>query len=167
MLAGRESSLIIRSISCLVIATAVIGYTSEWASGWAFPRIVLLHGDLLETEGAIALVDLAEISVLGLMFGTAAPSELPEALAERPYVDMAFFWGLEWHEFVDGGGAVEELTPREASTDLNIAGTGRFYPAVDGEAALFWLHGEPLPASDAALEVLRSHRVPVEVPGVN
>lgn len=87
-------------------------------------------------------------------------SVTPQALAERPYLELAFFWGPEWGRYVDGGGPLDALRPEQGNQH------GRFYLAIGAAAPVFTFDSIPGPGTvirrvePQAVEILARHGIP-------
>lgn len=82
-----------------------------------------------------------------------------DALAERPFLNLALFWGPDWQDYVDSG----ELSSLQANQANQY---GRFYPAVGDLPPVITLDGSGQPprvlGSDGIV-VLERHGIPIRL----
>ena len=76
-------------------------------------------------------------------------------LEERPYLEVALFWGPAWQDYPRDTGALSRLSPSQANQH------GRFYPAVGSDQGALFLFDDQ---TDRSI-VLRPRAV--ETPGIN
>lgn len=89
------------------------------------PRVILIYGPPLPHP--VILSDWSEN--LAVVAGDEAGVNV-DALADRPYLRMALFWGPAWDEYVRAGKSLEALHPEQASQ------RGRLYPATGDQPPL-------------------------------
>jgi hypothetical protein len=87
------------------------------------------------------------------------------ALKDRPYLNLALFWGTEWNQYVAEGKPLNQIKPEQAESTAPIgmnvsAAHGKFYPACADQPAVIWLNTIKR-ANDDALKLLSSFGVPV------
>ena len=88
----------------LVLAGIVLATPAEAAA----PRLVMIYGKQLPKP--IILADWQEN--MRLMAAITEQARVtPEELKRRPYLKLAFFWGLEWVRYVDQGKPIDKLRP--------------------------------------------------------
>ena len=93
----------------------------------------------------------------------------PSDLKDRPYLDLALFWGSEWVRYVEDGKPLDRLKPDDAERSLpGPASRGRFYPACGDGAPAISLYTGIHPAgytfkrlSPEALKLLTEFGVPI------
>lgn len=128
----------------------------------AAPRFIMIHGGSLDKP--IVLSDHQETMsfIYSIRHGAEASAE---SLQERPYFEMAFFWGPEWFKYV---GQESELIPEKANQHA------RLYPAFGGAPAVVAFDKEqrtliPGPryrgVEMEGIDILRRHKVAVRVIG--
>ena len=65
------------------------------------------------------------------MLSISAVASIRDAdLQERPYIEMAYFWGPEWARYVVDGASMGKLQPKDGNQH------GRFYPAYGNAEAV-------------------------------
>src|SRR4051812_21517602 len=70
----------------------------------AAPSIILIYGEPLTQPIAIADWD------ANFQLRRGEPVHIgPAELLDRPYLDIAEFWGAEWYAYVSGGKPLDEL----------------------------------------------------------
>lgn len=125
------------------------------------PWIIILHGKLLAERIEIADWD----DNLQVLASTNASRVVdPVDLPQRPFVDLALFWGSSWATYPRTPEALARLRPREANQH------GRFYPAQNGSDPLLVVgptSGRAYttlgPVSPDGLAVLERHGVASEL----
>jgi hypothetical protein len=127
---------------------------------FAAPEIMIFHGRGLAKPVAIASwQENQTILVSGErrinVDQSAGRSVTP--LRQRPYLEIALFWGTGWRQLAQSRGALDSLSPSRADQ------RGRYYPRHHGAAAQIVLNGVPRVLSDSALAILRRHGVPPEM----
>lgn len=123
----------------------------------AAPRIVMVYG-----QGLPQPVILSSWEENGALLSAAAEAADidPASLAGRPYFRLAFFWGLEWDEYVRSGKPVSKLNPHQANQH------GRYYPATSSSRALLTFDSIPGPGAltrwlePRGVAVLARHGIP-------
>lgn len=124
----------------------------------AAPRLVMIYGKQLSKP--IILADWQENSRL-MSFIAEEAAVAPEELKGRPYLEVAFFSGLEWVRYVDQGKPLDKLRPKQANQH------GRFYPAINGAGPVVTFKSLPSPGpltrrvKPEGIEILARHGVPV------
>jgi hypothetical protein len=92
----------------------------------AAPRYIVAHGGGLDSPRVLADWE-ANLRLLTQSKSRALVP--PERLADREYVELAFFWGPAWAEYAD--------RTKSAAPPLDKAnGSGRFYPATASDPAV-------------------------------
>jgi hypothetical protein len=125
------------------------------ARAFAAPEIIIVHGSLLPEQRVIASFE--ENHRLLLSVHRAAPVPFT-ALAKRPALRLALFWGSGWRTTAESPERLRALRPEQANQ------RGTFYPAT-GNAPAVLMVGETVGVvSDSGLAILRRNRVPVRVP---
>jgi len=136
--------------AALTLATVLLSAAPAYA---AVPRIVLVYGPPLGRP-----VIMADWADNGWVVGGSELDPLAEDLDGRPYLEVAFFWGGQWDDYVRSGKPLDALQLEQAS------GYGRFYPAMGGAPAICACGGWWLRRLDpAGLDSLQRHGVPVRV----
>jgi hypothetical protein len=129
------------------------------ATSRAAPGVIIFSGRSLVKP--VVLSDWIENQ--RLMSATVQHVALAEsALARRPKIQVAMYWGAEWSRFASTPDSLAMLRQREAQA-------GVFYPAVGTDPAVF-IFG-PMAAmgssaravSDEGIAILRAHHVPVAI----
>jgi hypothetical protein len=90
----------------------------------AAPRLLMVYGAHLQKP--VLLSDWGEIFK---MF-TSTAAETNVNLADRPFYELALFWGPEWNVYVNDGKPLDKLRPEDANQK------GRFYPAFRDKPAV-------------------------------
>jgi hypothetical protein len=109
----------------LAIASALlIVLVSSSALQAAAPRLLIIYGNSLREP--VLLQDWGEIFK---MF-TSTPAETGLSLKDRPFLEIAMFWGPEWSDYVNKGKPLDKIRPQDANQQ------GRFYPAFGDSPAL-------------------------------
>jgi hypothetical protein len=129
----------------------------------AGPRVMLVTGNGIQRQ--IVLADWAENQAI-MMAATEPAAVTKESLADRPYYDVALFWGPEWAAYVDSGQSLAALTPAHATQH------GRLYPATKTAPAILEFIDRPDPegfavrraglfrtVSVSAVEILARHGI--------
>jgi len=127
---------------------------------FAAPEIMLFHGRGLARPVAVATWQENHTILLeGERRVNVDPAGNRSALPldQRPYLDIALFWGNWWRPIAQNRTALDTLRASRANQ------TGRYYPRHRGAAAQIVLNGVPRPLSDSALAVLRRHGIPIEM----
>ena len=117
--------------SLCVVAIVVASVVSLNA---AAPRLILISGPLLERPILIEDWDDNARIMAGINERTVAQSE---PLVDRPFFELALFWGLEWVQYANDGRPLAHLKPEQANQHA------RFYPAVGAAPALVVFRDEP------------------------
>jgi hypothetical protein len=121
----------------------------------AAPRYIVAHGGGLESPRVLADWEANLRLLTESKSGAVVP---PERLADREYVELAFFWGPEWAEYADRTNSA--APPLDQAND-----SGRFYPATASDPAVleavFDGVREARVVSPSALAVLTDGGVPV------
>jgi len=90
----------------------------------AAPRLLMVYGASLQKP--VLLSDWGEIFK---MF-TSTPAETDVNLNDRPFFELALFWGPDWNAYVNDGKPLDMLLPEDANQK------GRFYPAFGDNPAV-------------------------------
>lgn len=124
----------------LVTVVAVMA-ASAMSLGAAGPRFILVTGTLLERP---AVLDNWQEN-MDLMSAVTNPSSAgPAALANRPFYQLALFWGAEWVQYINEGRPVAPVKPEQGNQQA------RFYPVVGAAPALFVFEDMPGPLGNGA-----------------
>ncbi len=110
----------------------------------AAPRLVFVYGDLLAQP--VVLDDWWEN--LALLLGNEGPTEITD-LDGRPYLDLAFFWGPAWDQYVRDGQPLEALMPTQANQ------FGRLYLRSGGLPPLVAVNGVRLKSTPGPMWSVR------------
>jgi hypothetical protein len=155
-----ESSAVMRVfLGVLVLATCLaVGVdTADAAAPW----LIIVDGSALGEP--VVLDDWNENAALMSGIATRADMALHD-LEQRPYFDVALFWGPDWQSVSGDGEAINRLDAGQANQH------GRFYPATPTEPAVFSLNatsssggGTLRWVAPGALEVLGSRGIPVQI----
>jgi hypothetical protein len=100
----------------------------------AAPRLILISGPLLKRPILIENWDQNARIMGGINDRVRAQSEVP---VDRPFYELALFWGLEWVQYVNDGRPLAALKPEQATQHA------RFYPAFGAAPALVVFRDEP------------------------
>jgi hypothetical protein len=100
----------------------------------AAPRLILISGPLVARPVLIDDWNDTSRIMAGINDRAVAQSD---ALVDRPFYDLALFWGLEWVQYITDGRPLAALTPGQANQHA------RFYPAVGTAPALVVFRDEP------------------------
>ncbi len=101
----------------------------------AAPRVIMVSGPGLCQP--LILDDWSEN--LDLMESIALGDELKAVdVTGRPYLELGFFWGPEWVQYVDEGKPLDTLRMEQADQ------FGRFYPALDNATAAMVIESVPM-----------------------
>ena len=125
------------------------------APAFAAPEIIIVYGSLLPEQRVIA--SFKENHRLLLSVGGPAPFPYI-ALARRPELRLALFWGSAWRATAESPARLRVLRPEQANQQ------GTFYPATENVPALLSVGASTGVLSDSGLAVLRRHGVPVRIP---
>ncbi len=104
-----------------VLLAALLCVTSLEA---AAPRLLMVYGASFQKP-----VLLSEWGKIFKMF-TSTPAETDVNLNDRPFFELALFWGPEWNAYVNDGKPLDKLRPEDANQK------GRFYPAFGDNPAV-------------------------------
>ena len=115
-----------RQCASLVGVVAVV-LASVASLNAAAPRLILVGGPLLERPVLIQDWDDTMRIMAGINDRAVAASEPP---TDRPYYELALFWGMEWVQDINDGRPLAALKPEQANQHA------RFYPAVGTAPAL-------------------------------
>jgi hypothetical protein len=145
-----------RAISTMLLgvlgAIAVLAPVAHAAA----PRVLLFWGGLLGDR--VIIMDDWEANLrLLTTIDTDTGAQL-EDLQDRPYVEVAEFWGPRWDAYVRSGEPLEALRPEQGN------GVGRLYPAVGGQPPVYVGSGilvGPLGAEGS--RILAAYAVPVSL----
>lgn len=128
----------------------------------AAPRIIIIHGSLLRERVVLSDRD----QNLKFMLSISEPANISEdQLNNRPYLDIAMFWGPAWVAYVEAGRSLDELQPDQANQH------GRFYPATNDLEPIFVFDhstgagGRIRSVKPPGLDVLYRNGVPIVVKG--
>jgi hypothetical protein len=95
---------------------------------FAAPDIILFHGPPLAKP--VITTGFERNSVL--MHAITQPVSISrDTLKDRPFVEVAMFWGLDWHQYLVQGKRLDGLKPDQANQH------GRIYLATADAPALF------------------------------
>jgi hypothetical protein len=141
-----------------LIAVAMLGQDADAAAPW----FIIFHGNLLQDR--IVLKDWHENQRLTLSVAEAA--NVPDRdLQDRPYIEVAYFWGPDWVNYPSDEASLNKLEPQAGNQH------GRFYPAYgDAEAIVTFEEASgPLKRkmSPAGLEILAKYGIPIRVAKAN
>ena len=100
----------------------------------AAPRLILISGPLLERPVLIENWDDNMRIMAAINDRSVAESE---AVTDRPFYELALFWGLEWVQYINDGRPLAALKPEQANQHA------RFYPAVGTAPALVVFRDQP------------------------
>ncbi len=117
-----------------VLGVVAIVLASAASLNAAAPRLILISGPLLERPILIEDWDQNARIMAGINDRAVAQAEAP---ADRPFYELALFWGLEWVQYINDGRPLAALKPELASQHA------RFYPAVGTTPALVVFRDEP------------------------
>src|SRR5262249_44835633 len=111
-----------------ILASILLVGCLMWADSAeaAWPRLLMAYGSPLTKpiviDDALGIVQIFEGS-----------HDINAPLSDRPYLNLALLWGLDWNRYVDEGKALDQLRPEDAK---NLSGpsdgvpiAGRLYPA--------------------------------------
>ena len=145
-------------LSVAVIVVASLGRQADAAAPW----LVMFHGNLLQNR--IVLKDWHENQRLTLSVAEAA--NVPDRdLQDRPYIEVAYFWGPDWVNYPSDEASLKKLEPQSGNQH------GRFYPAYgDAEAIVTFEEASgPLKRkmTPAGLEILAKYGIPIRVAKAN
>ena len=141
----------------------------------AAPTFVMFYGNILPKPIVVAagnekLFDRQGlVSVDGKVVDLSRTNDfLLDDLKDRPYLDLALFWGSEWVHYREEGKPLDQLKPEDAERTLPPPNSrGRFYPACGDRQAGIYLYsgvneGYTIKRlSDDALKLLDGHGVPI------
>jgi hypothetical protein len=126
----------------------------------AAPRIMIIYGGTLTQP--IILVDWQEN--LQLMSSVSDVAQVtPADLAQRPYFQVAMFWGPDWVQYIDDGHDPTTLRPDQATQH------GLLYPGYGAAPPIFQFDSIPGPGpltrqiTSQGIDILSHHGVPVQV----
>ena len=152
MLAKNCRTVFVFGVTMLFVAIA--GYDAEAAAPW----FVMFHGTLLQNR--IVLMDWHENQRLTLSVAQAANIS-DRDLVDRPYIEVAYFWGPQWMSYPTDGTSLNKLEPQNGNQH------GRFYPAYGAAEAVvtFDQASGPLKRkiSQDGLEILTKYGIPARV----
>lgn len=139
----------------LLIGTALVSPVLA-----AAPRIIMIYGPPLAQP--IVLSDWVEN---GRFMGsiTEGSNITSEELTGRPYLELAFFWGAEWDQYVKEGKPLAALRPEQANQH------GRFYPAFNHAASVVRFDSIPGPGpltrriDLTGIEILARYGIPTRL----
>jgi len=130
----------------------------------AYPRLLMVYGKSLAkpivVENALDVVKVIDHTSDGASVN---------GLEDRPYLELALFWGNEWNRYMDEGKPANQLRPEDVTPFDNIPIRGRFYPICNDSPAQITLtevNGTRTHSmwrvSPAGLKVLEDLGVPVK-----
>ena len=122
----------LRAFAPFLVAIAMSGILNTRPAGVAAPSIILFHGSRLPKPVFVA--DFKQNAVL-MAAVTQAVNVREDTLTQRPFVEVAMFWGPDWHQYVVDRKPLDVLKPEDANQH------GRIYPATDDADALFVFNG--------------------------
>ena len=147
----------ITQIFLLILSLWLLTVTPSQA---AAPRFIMIYGASL--KNSVILTDWYEN--LDFMYAISESADVtPEELAQRPFLELAYFWGPSWAAYADSGKSLKELKPEQANQN------GRFYPAFGDARPVATFGFIPGPGSlirhvnAKGLEILSRHDVPVRL----
>jgi hypothetical protein len=121
-----------RCVSSLALVVIVVA--SVVSLDAAAPRLILISGPLLEHPVLIEDWDATSRIMAAINDRAVAESK---ALVDRPFDELALFWGLECVQYVNDGRPLAALKPAQANQHA------RFYPAAGAATALVVFRDEP------------------------
>ena len=146
-----------------IVAMLLLVFLGLVTADGAIPRVLMVHGGILRRP---IVVD--DWPAMFQILDSAAPETTEPK--NRPYLDLALFWGTEWIRYVENGGRLDRLRPADAKPWFNLPTRGRFYPACGSSPAVITI--TPVPpdtrpgmwrVSDGGLSVLKRFGVPMRV----
>jgi hypothetical protein len=138
------------SLLLAVLAAVWLGATPAFA---AAPPLVLVYGPGLDRP--VRLDDWW--GNYSLLIGEeAADSDLAD-LAERPFLDVALFWGPRWVDSVQRGEPLDQIQPEQANQ------FGRIYPSFGGRRALIVLDLLSRRLPDQGVALLEQHGIQMQI----
>ena len=151
--------------SMLIVGSFVIVLGSAVSAKAAAPKVIMFYGGVLSKP--IILNNWSEN--LSFMIATDKQVSISEKeLKDSPSIEVAFFWGPKWVQYIEEGKPLDQLNPKEAEQH------GRYYPATKkGERAVIVMdrlpsflenQTEQREISTHGIEILKKHKVPVVLP---
>ena len=147
-------------VTWLALVLALGGLTTAARSAieartLAAPEIIIVHGGALPEQRVLASIEENH----RLLLSVNRPAPFPSApLSERPALQLALFWGWEWHATAESPERLRALRPGQANQ------RGTFYPATGTAPALLMVGHTAGVVSDSGLAILARHAVPVRLP---
>lgn len=117
-----------KSAFLLLSSVAVVSFLSVRMPALAAPEIILFHGSALSKP--IITTGWEHNAVL-MEAVTQVTSVSEDALKNRPFIDVAMFWGPDWYQYLVARKPVDVLKPEQANQHARI------YPATATAPALF------------------------------
>ena len=147
-------TLLVFALCLILLATWT--YQAEAAAPW----FLIFHGKPLQKQ--MVLSDWYQNQKLMLSI-TEVASISDRDLQERPYIEMAYFWGPEWARYLVDEGAIDKLQPQDGNQH------GRFYPAYGNAEAVVTF--DQIPGSgpskrrikEEGLSILAKYGIPTRV----
>jgi hypothetical protein len=147
----QRATAFMRLMIALIVAAVLMLFTQVLVEA-AGPRAMVVHGESLTTP---IRIDLWKAGV-GVLSGPEYQGSEVD-LEDRVYLQVGFFWGPEWSEFLDAGGSLQTLQLEQANWH------GRLYPATSNDApAVIYATGYGYRLlNPEAIEFLEQHSVPL------
>jgi hypothetical protein len=122
---------IVRVTSCALVVAASFNARQPADAARVSPAIIRIAGPSLARPVVITYrTNLPYVLIGDVWARRAATPPIPD---ERPFLEMALYWGPKWIDYVDVGRPLAALVPGQADQ------TGRFYPAWRGQEAFVTL----------------------------
>ena len=146
----RRSLVLIAALVGAVLLTQEVDAAAPW--------FVIFQGNLLQKR--IVLTDWHENQRLMLSVAEAVNVSDRE-LQDRPYIEIAYFWGPDWVNYPRDEESLKKLEPQSGNQH------GRFYPAYGAAEAIVTFEEASGPLQrkihPAGLEILAKYGIPVRV----
>ena len=144
----------------LIVSSVVIALGHAVSAYAAAPRVIMFYGGVLSRP--IILDDWSEN--FSFMVTTDKPITMPEKeLKDRLSIEVAFFWGQKWVQYIEEGKPLDQLDPKEAEQH------GRYYPETkEGVTAVIVMDRLPYflanqtrqrQISSEGIEILKKHKM--------
>jgi hypothetical protein len=118
----------------------------------AAPRFLMIYGRPLQKP--VLLSDWGEI----FKVFTSTPAETKVNLNDRPFFELALFWGPAWNAYVRDGKPLDKLRPEDANQK------GRFYPAFGDKPAVISAGPTVKQVPAESLRFLERHGIRTRLP---